>query len=68
MTNPQKPNKPNQDNCLHIIHEQIVPFGNDGGYSIFKTCIICYYTEGITFFDKDHEIRSLKNMLDDGII
>jgi hypothetical protein len=54
--------------CPHVLHEKVVPMGSSGGYMVMKSCIICHYTEGFGFIDENHEILTLKNMLDDGII
>jgi hypothetical protein len=46
--------------CDHIFHEKVEPFGNSGDQYSYKICVICYHAEG-HFLD-------LTNMLDDGRI
>jgi hypothetical protein len=46
--------------CDHIFHEKLEPFGSSGQYYSYRICVICHHAEG--------HYLDLTNMLDDGRI
>jgi hypothetical protein len=52
-------NNKQHDQCEHIMHEKVEE-NHNGGYWVYKVCMVCYYSEGYGFLNKEHEIRSLE--------
>lgn len=60
MYNIPMPPLSEHNECEHVFHEKLEPFGSSGQYYSYRICVICHHAEG--------HYLDLKNMLDDGII
>ena len=57
---------PPLNECIHVTHEQVVKFG--AGKWVYTQCLICKQTLSHVFYDEKDNPRTLKDMIDDGII